>query len=98
MIYQLKALDIAIKCVTDWRRRHYAVGESAYQKGIRDLTFAEDGHKHYEEYTQALRQLEDLKEILTDPGVTVDPEQMDFTNYITETAEAMQLLSGPEEA
>lgn len=69
---QLKAIDIAIKCVTDWRRRHYGPGHWAYESGVRDLTFAEDGHRHYEEYSQALRQLEDLKEILTDPGVTVD--------------------------
>ena len=67
----LKAIDIAIKCVTVWRRRHYGPGHWAYESGVRDLTFAEDGHRHYEEYSQALRQLEDLKEILTDPGVVV---------------------------
>jgi hypothetical protein len=72
MISQLKALDIAIKCVTDWRRRHYATGEAAYNRGDRGLTFIEDGHKHYTEFSQVIRQLEDLKEILTDAPAVVD--------------------------
>jgi hypothetical protein len=70
---QLKAIDLAVKALTERRRKLYAAGESAFQKGI-DFTFALDGHRHYDEHTQAIRELEDLKEILTDPGVTVEPE------------------------
>ena len=70
---QLKSLDLAIKALTERRRKMYAAGESAFQKGI-DFTFAVDGHRHYDEHTQAIQALEDLKDILADPGVTVEPE------------------------
>jgi hypothetical protein len=70
---QLKAINLGIKALTERRRKLYAAGEAAFQKGI-DFTFAVDGHRHYDEHTQAIRQLEDLKEIITDPGVTVEPE------------------------
>lgn len=70
-ISQKKALELAIKTLIDWRRRHYAPGEEAFKKGI-DLTFAITGHHHYTEYTQAIQHLEDMIEIITDPGVTVE--------------------------
>jgi hypothetical protein len=72
-VSQKKALQLAIKTLIDWRRRHYAMGEEAFKKGI-DFTFAVDGHRNYTEYTQAIHQLEDLIEIITDPGCTFSEE------------------------
>lgn len=74
MISQVKAIELAIQALEERRRRNYAAGEAAYQKSI-DLEFAIRAHKHYTEHTEAIRQLEDLIEILTDPGATVEPEE-----------------------
>jgi len=84
---QLKAIDIAIKCIAQVRRKYYAAGEAAYQKGM-DFEFAKTGHKHYEEHSQAIRQLEDLKEIITDPGVAIEqePQQLQFGEKPNEQA------------
>jgi hypothetical protein len=71
---QIAALQAGIKVLTDWRRRHYGPGHWAYESGVRDLTFAEDGHKHYQEYSEHIHQLEDLIEIITDPGCTFSEE------------------------
>lgn len=71
---QVKALRLAIKVLTENRRR-FAAGEAAYtQQGITDLTFAVSGHKNYVEHNNAIQELEDLIEIVTDPGVTIEPE------------------------
>ena len=72
MISQKKAIQLAIMTLKDWRRRNYTAGEAAYQSGVRGLTFADNGHKHYVEYSEAIQQMEDLIEILEDPGVTVE--------------------------
>jgi hypothetical protein len=71
---QLAAIDLAIDALEDIRRRRHAMGEVAFHKG-HDFIFAEKGHANYTKYTQAIQELEDLKEILTDPGVTVEAEQ-----------------------
>jgi hypothetical protein len=72
---QVKALELGIKALKDYRRRMFFMGEVAYtQQGIRDMTFAESGHKNFVEYTKAIDELGDLIEILTDPGVTIDEE------------------------
>ncbi len=80
----IAALRLAIEALTRERRRLHAAGEAAYNQGIRtdviesdELTgvlfsFAEDGHRSYAEYTKAIQELEDLIEVLTDPGVTYD--------------------------
>lgn len=80
-----KAIDLAIQSLTK-ERRQYRPGHFAYLHGIRpdviddkkvtgtSFLWAErDYHKH-EEYSRAIQELEDLKEILADPGVTIDPE------------------------
>lgn len=78
---QVAALNLAIRSLTSDRRRLYAAGDHAWLSGLRTDTiqddevsgelfsFAEDGHKSYEEYTEAIQQLEDMIEIFTDPGV-----------------------------
>jgi xanthine dehydrogenase molybdopterin-binding subunit B len=72
---QIKALKLAIKALTESKRKH-AAGEAAYtQQGIKDLTFTIYGHKHYTEHAEAIDELEDLIEILTDPGVKIEAEQ-----------------------
>jgi hypothetical protein len=82
MSKQTKAIYLAIDALERERRRLYAAGEAAYQQGIRTVkidnegvtgeafTFAEEGHAGYIEYTEAIQQMQDLIEILTDPGVT----------------------------
>jgi hypothetical protein len=78
---QLKAIKLAIGALERERRAKYAAGEHAYQRqGIRDFTFADEGHKHYAEYTEAIRQLQDLEEIFTDEPAIIEPEarQMAF--------------------
>lgn len=72
MISQRKSIELAIKALTERRRRYYAAGEAAYQKGIRGMTFADDGHKHYTQHSEAIRQLEDLIEILEDAGLVAE--------------------------
>lgn len=86
---QISALELAIDALTD-KRRKFAPGEKAYtRQGLRPdkmqdeeftytgFVFVEQDHKSYTEYTQAIQELEDLIEILEDPGVTVD-EQMEL--------------------
>jgi hypothetical protein len=38
-------------------------------KDSKQVKFAEDHHQSYLEYSQAIDELEDLIEILTDPGI-----------------------------
>ena len=59
MISQSKAIKLAVQALAERRRRFYVAGEAAYQKGL-DFEFAINGHKHYMEHTEAIRQLEDL--------------------------------------
>lgn len=78
---QVAALKLAIVSMTEKRRRLYAAGNHAWLSGLRTDTipgnevsgelfsFAEDGHRSYEEYTDAIQQLEDMIDIITDPGV-----------------------------
>lgn len=79
---QISAINLSIDALTRERRKLHAAGEHAYQQGIRPVElnsngiegvgflFAEDGHAGYVEYTKAIQELEDLIEVLTDPGVT----------------------------
>jgi hypothetical protein len=80
-----RAIDLAIQSLTDARRK-YAPGHAAYLQGIRvdvikdkrvtgtGFTWAEEDYRKHEEYSQAIQEMEDLKEILADPGVVIDPE------------------------
>jgi hypothetical protein len=85
---QIKAIKLAIETLTE-KRRQYASGHVAYTRQkirpveikdteVRGTGFAwvESDHKRYVEYDEAIRQLEDMIEIITDPGVTVEAEQM----------------------
>lgn len=86
----IKALKLAIGELETKRRRDFAPGEHAYQQGIRTVTlnsegvtgellsFAEDGHNGYMEYTQAIDEFEDWIEIFSDPGVVIDKAQMEL--------------------
>lgn len=81
---QIKAIKLAIESLQRERRRLYAASEAAYRQGIRRdflnsnsivgelFSFAEEDHKKYKEYTDAMNELEDLIDILTDKGVTRD--------------------------
>jgi len=84
---QIRAIEIAVESIEIVRRQKFAAGEAAYCQGIRSdkiiddcvsgvsFDWVESDHKKYTEYTQAIRQLEDLHEILTDPGVIIEVEQ-----------------------
>lgn len=86
MISQMRAIKIAIDAIEKMRREEYAVGHAAYMQGIRfdeikdkkvkgvSFAWTHDDYKKYIECTQAIRQLEDLEEILTDPGVKIDEQ------------------------
>lgn len=83
---QLKALGIAIDAIEQMRRQKYAVGHAAYMQGLRadeikdkkitgvGFAWAQQDHKKYVECSEAIRQLEDLQEIITDPGAMVDEQ------------------------
>jgi hypothetical protein len=80
---QIAAIHLAIAALERERRRLYAAGNAAYNQGIRTdvvnsdgvtgelFTFAEDSHKGYKEYTDAINALGDMIEILQDPGAVV---------------------------
>jgi hypothetical protein len=83
-----KAIDLAIQALTYYRRAKYATGEDAYRRGIKadqmtgmitgaPFSWVEEEHNHYMECSRALQELEDLKEILSDPGVTIDEEKQE---------------------
>ena len=79
---QVTALKRAIISLERDRRRNFAAGEAAWQQGVRSdaikdkkitgklFTFAEDDHKSYVLLTSHIQELEDLIEIVTDPGGT----------------------------
>lgn len=81
---QIAAIKLAIESLTRERRRYFAAGDHAYRNGMRaypingnaitgvGFGFAEEGHKNYQEYTDAIQQLEDMIEVLSDPGVTYE--------------------------
>jgi hypothetical protein len=89
MISQLRAIETAIKAVEHVMRERYAAGHRAYLQGLRPdkisaagvtgtgFEWVVDDHKKYIEHEQTIRQLNDLIEILSDPGIVVD-EQMEF--------------------
>jgi hypothetical protein len=77
---QIRAIKLAIGALERERRRNYSVGNAAYCSGIRadvlegEITgtmfqWVEDDHKKYDEHTEAIRQLEDMIEILEDDHV-----------------------------
>ena len=79
---QISAIKLSIECLERERRAKFAAGEAAYCHGLRQDTLDSDGitgdgfkwveqdHKEYRRYTDAIQELEDLIEILEDPGVT----------------------------
>ncbi len=80
MINQIAALKLAVECLERERRRHYAVGDHAWRHGYPadkldedgiklEGSFAEESHVGWVRYAEAIRQLEDLQEIIQDPGV-----------------------------
>jgi hypothetical protein len=85
---QIAALKAGIEALRDERRRNYASGEHAYQNGMRKDTlksegvegelfmFAEDGHKNYVLISEHIKQLEDLIDIVSDPGVVHEQERL----------------------
>lgn len=85
---QIAAIKLAIESLKKERRAHFAAGGHAYRNGMRTdvidsegvtgvgFSFAEDGHASYTQYTDAIQELEDLIEVLTDPGVTRDQERL----------------------
>jgi len=85
---QIAALKYVIELAKEDRRRNYAAGEHAYQHGVRvdkfsgdgiegqSFGFAEDGHENYVLISEHIRQLEDLIEIISDPGVVHEQERL----------------------
>jgi hypothetical protein len=72
---QTQALKIAIKALEKQRRIH-SPGKAMYLQGFES---AENEYKRYIECDQAIRQLEDLIEILEDPIPLVrTAEQLSF--------------------
>lgn len=81
---QITALNLAVECIERERRTKYAAGEAAHRQGIKSdiinsdgimgtaFDWVEDDHKSYERYTKAIQELEDLIDILNDPGVTYE--------------------------
>ena len=74
---QIKAIKLAIGSLERERRTKFSAGNSAYLSGIRmsimegeisgtSFQWVEDDRKSYEEYSEAIRQLEDMIEILED--------------------------------
>lgn len=74
---QIKAFKLAIEVLQRERRAKFATGNVAYLSGVRgsvmegEITGApfqwvEDDRKSYIEYSEAIRQLEDMIEILED--------------------------------
>lgn len=82
---QLKAIRLAITALTNERRR-YSAGHYAYIHGVRadtikdkrikgkGFTWAEEDYKTYNNYTQAIKEMHDLIEILTDLGAETEPD------------------------
>lgn len=78
---QVKAIRLMIGTAERERRRRYAAGHAAYLSGIRQseldsggitgmlFQWVETDHASYMEYTDAIQQMEDLIEILTDPPI-----------------------------
>lgn len=76
---QIAALRVAIDSMEE-TRRGYAVGHAAYQSGMRPdvinsggvewtgFAFAEDDYNAYARIDAAIRELEDLVEVLSDEG------------------------------
>jgi hypothetical protein len=85
---QIYAIKIAIETLKE-KRREFAAGNFAYEsQGIRTveikgdgitgttLGFAESGHDGYVKYSEAIEELEDLIDILQDPGVTHEQPEL----------------------
>jgi len=81
---QIKAIKLAIEALVKERRK-FSSGHVAYEQqhirpveinseGITGVTmgFAEDEHRKYKELDDAIQAMEDLIEIITDPGVTYE--------------------------
>lgn len=87
---QIAAIKLVIETLTEERRRRFAAGDAAYRSGIRPdklsdgkitaapFIWVEHDHAGWNRYSEAIQQLEDLIEIITDPGVTIEPEQISF--------------------
>lgn len=80
---QIAAIKLSIKALEHERRRLHAAGEYAWQSGIRpdviddkdvqgiQFSFAEDGHKGYVQYTEAIGEMDDMLEALQDADATL---------------------------
>lgn len=85
---QIASLKLAIRELEDARRCKYAAGHHAYRSGHRksrikggkisgeSFAFADEGEAHYQRYTKAMQDLNDMIEGLEDPGVTIIPAAM----------------------
>lgn len=78
---QIKALQLAIVALTKDRRQH-SPAHVAYRTGIRaskivdphttgtSFLWVEEGEKKYQQYCEAISQLDDLIDILKEPPIT----------------------------
>ena len=78
---QIAALRVAVEAL-ELKRQGYSVGHAAYLSGIRadvaangiewtGFAFAEEHYNEYVKIEATIRELEDLIEVLEDPGGTV---------------------------
>ena len=87
---QVRAIKLSIEVLTK-ARREFSPGHVAYTRNnIRPVEINSDGitgvdglwakidHEKYMEYSEAIRQMEDLIEIFEDDAVTVAPVQLAF--------------------
>lgn len=84
---QIKAINMGIAALEDARRR-YSDAHYAYKNGLRadeippnedgitgtGFGWVESGEAKYQEYTNAITELNDLIEIISDPGATVEKQ------------------------
>lgn len=83
---QIAACKLAVKALTRERRRLHATGEHAWQEGHRPdviddpqisgvvFGFAEDDHKGYVKYSEAIQQMEDMIEALSEADAKLDEQ------------------------
>ena len=86
-IKQIRALKIAVRCMESERRKFSAEHQAYIQQGIKPhridsdgvtgttLEFAEVGHRKYMELDQAITELLDLVDVLSDPGVKKEKQE-----------------------
>lgn len=87
---QISALKLGIEVLGRERRERYAAGEHAWKEGYRPneikdpevsgsiFGFAEEGHKGWVRYTEAIEQFLDMIEALSDADAKIDDQPMLF--------------------